>query len=72
MKCSAENMILRGIFHVVSYFDYTFHVTVQYIAEIPISFQTVYCSKKKIKSSTLFPQTCYELLVHIEYSHDYR
>ena len=45
-------MILPGIFHVVSYFDYTFHVTVQYIAEIPISFQTVY--EKKLKAALNF------------------
>ena len=32
MKCSGENLILRGIFHVVSY----------YIAEIWITFLTVY------------------------------
>ena len=43
MKCSGENEILRGIFHVVSRFPLHLHlhVTVQYIAEILITFWKV-------------------------------
>ena len=42
MKCSGENVILRGIFHVVSCF--LLHFMLLYIAEIWITFRTVYNS----------------------------
>ena len=52
MKCCGENVILRGIFHVLSCFPLLFML--QHIAEIWIAFRTVWKGGLKQYSSYLY------------------